>query len=170
MRSFPPNAGLFNESAYRGRQMQAGIAKQKCALQNGFFESPSNEYLNMRRWVTPWDWPRSSASSRPRGTWARPSCPATGPSTRERKHTDAPHSINICENMHIKYANTMKNISPEAQEKSVVPQKPLMERSEYVNTLLQLHYWECDSSFYLEFKRCCPQTFLCPDKSQTWSV
>lgn len=38
MGPFLPNAGPFNESAYRGRQMQAGIAKQKCALQNGFLE------------------------------------------------------------------------------------------------------------------------------------
>ncbi|XP_059202787.1 UPF0602 protein C4orf47 homolog [Centropristis striata] len=28
----------FNESAYRSRQMQAGISKQRCALQNGFFD------------------------------------------------------------------------------------------------------------------------------------
>lgn len=31
--------GPFNESAYRGRQMQAGAARQKCALQSGFFDS-----------------------------------------------------------------------------------------------------------------------------------
>lgn len=34
-----PNQGPFNESAYRGRQMQAGMAKQKCALQSGLFET-----------------------------------------------------------------------------------------------------------------------------------
>ncbi|XP_070693439.1 cilia-and flagella-associated protein 96 [Pempheris klunzingeri] len=28
----------FNESAHRSRQMQAGIAKQRCALQSGFFD------------------------------------------------------------------------------------------------------------------------------------
>ncbi|AWP12536.1 putative UPF0602 protein C4orf47 -like [Scophthalmus maximus] len=28
----------FNESAYRSRQMQAGMAIQRCALQNGFFD------------------------------------------------------------------------------------------------------------------------------------
>ncbi|XP_010753496.2 cilia-and flagella-associated protein 96 [Larimichthys crocea] len=32
----------FNESAYRSRQMQAGIAKQRCALQNGFFDKTFN--------------------------------------------------------------------------------------------------------------------------------
>lgn len=31
--------GPFNESAYRGRQMQAGAAKHKCALQSGFFDT-----------------------------------------------------------------------------------------------------------------------------------
>ncbi|KAF0039291.1 hypothetical protein F2P81_007526 [Scophthalmus maximus] len=31
-------AGPFNESAYRSRQMQAGMAIQRCALQNGFFD------------------------------------------------------------------------------------------------------------------------------------
>ncbi|XP_049898957.1 UPF0602 protein C4orf47 homolog [Epinephelus moara] len=34
----PPTSRPFNESAYRSRQMQAGVAKQRCALQNGFFE------------------------------------------------------------------------------------------------------------------------------------
>lgn len=34
-----PNQGPFNESAYRGRQMQAGVAKHKCALQSGFFDA-----------------------------------------------------------------------------------------------------------------------------------
>lgn len=34
--SFPP--GPFIESAHRSRQMQAGIAKQRCSLQSGFFE------------------------------------------------------------------------------------------------------------------------------------
>ncbi|XP_075869764.1 cilia-and flagella-associated protein 96-like [Nelusetta ayraudi] len=29
----------FNEAAYRGRQMQAGAAKHKCALQSGFFDA-----------------------------------------------------------------------------------------------------------------------------------
>ncbi|XP_028272681.1 cilia-and flagella-associated protein 96 [Parambassis ranga] len=28
----------FNEAAYRSRQMQAGVAKQRCALQSGFFD------------------------------------------------------------------------------------------------------------------------------------
>ena len=32
------NPGPFNESAYRSRQIQAGIALQHCALQSGFFE------------------------------------------------------------------------------------------------------------------------------------
>lgn len=36
---FSSNQGPFNESAYRGRQMQAGVAKHKCALQSGFFDS-----------------------------------------------------------------------------------------------------------------------------------
>lgn len=31
--------GPFNEAAYRGRQMQAGAAKHKCALQSGFFDA-----------------------------------------------------------------------------------------------------------------------------------
>ncbi|XP_042348702.1 UPF0602 protein C4orf47 homolog [Plectropomus leopardus] len=34
----PSSNRPFNESAYRNRQMQAGVAKQRCALQNGFFE------------------------------------------------------------------------------------------------------------------------------------
>uniref|UniRef100_A0A8D0A6F1 Cilia-and flagella-associated protein 96 n=1 Tax=Sander lucioperca TaxID=283035 RepID=A0A8D0A6F1_SANLU len=34
----PPTIRPFNESAYRSRQMQAGVAKQRCALQNGFFD------------------------------------------------------------------------------------------------------------------------------------
>lgn len=34
----PPTNRPFNESAHRSRQMQAGIAAQRCALQNGFFE------------------------------------------------------------------------------------------------------------------------------------
>ncbi|KAM9356787.1 cilia-and flagella-associated protein 96 [Symphorus nematophorus] len=34
----PPIHCPFNESAYRSRQMQAGIAKQQCALQSGFFD------------------------------------------------------------------------------------------------------------------------------------
>ncbi|XP_074503933.1 cilia-and flagella-associated protein 96 isoform X1 [Sebastes fasciatus] len=34
----PPINRPFNESAYRSKQMQAGIAKQRCALQNGFFD------------------------------------------------------------------------------------------------------------------------------------
>ncbi|XP_034739180.1 UPF0602 protein C4orf47 homolog isoform X2 [Etheostoma cragini] len=34
----PPTNRPFNESAYRSRQIQAGVAKQRCALQNGFFE------------------------------------------------------------------------------------------------------------------------------------
>nr|XP_046262701.1 UPF0602 protein C4orf47 homolog isoform X2 [Scatophagus argus]XP_046262702.1 UPF0602 protein C4orf47 homolog isoform X2 [Scatophagus argus]XP_046262704.1 UPF0602 protein C4orf47 homolog isoform X2 [Scatophagus argus] len=34
----PSTTRPFNESACRGRQMQAGIAKQRCALQSGFFE------------------------------------------------------------------------------------------------------------------------------------
>ncbi|CAJ1057991.1 UPF0602 protein C4orf47 homolog isoform X1 [Xyrichtys novacula] len=38
----PPNNRPFNESAHRNRQMQAGIAKQRCALQNGFFEKSFN--------------------------------------------------------------------------------------------------------------------------------
>ncbi|KAM7388903.1 hypothetical protein PAMP_022907 [Pampus punctatissimus] len=29
---------VFNESAYRSRQIQAGVAKQRCALQSGFFD------------------------------------------------------------------------------------------------------------------------------------
>ncbi|XP_069388083.1 cilia-and flagella-associated protein 96 [Paralichthys olivaceus] len=33
-----PTNRPFNESAYRSRQIQAGIAMQHCALQNGFFE------------------------------------------------------------------------------------------------------------------------------------
>uniref|UniRef100_A0A3Q3GFC3 Cilia-and flagella-associated protein 96 n=1 Tax=Labrus bergylta TaxID=56723 RepID=A0A3Q3GFC3_9LABR len=32
----------FNESAYLSRQMQVGIAKQRCALQSGFFEKSFN--------------------------------------------------------------------------------------------------------------------------------
>lgn len=36
---FSSNPGPFNESAYRGRQMQAGVARHKCALQSGFFDS-----------------------------------------------------------------------------------------------------------------------------------
>ncbi|XP_034546069.1 UPF0602 protein C4orf47 homolog isoform X2 [Notolabrus celidotus] len=32
----------FNESAYSSRQMQAGVAKQRCALQGGFFEKSFN--------------------------------------------------------------------------------------------------------------------------------
>lgn len=38
MVSLLSNLGNFNDSAYHGRQMQAGIAKQRCALQNGFFD------------------------------------------------------------------------------------------------------------------------------------
>lgn len=34
----PPTNRPFNESAYRNRQIQAGIAKQRCALQSGFFD------------------------------------------------------------------------------------------------------------------------------------
>uniref|UniRef100_A0AAV2MKD1 Cilia-and flagella-associated protein 96 n=1 Tax=Knipowitschia caucasica TaxID=637954 RepID=A0AAV2MKD1_KNICA len=35
----PPNKNRpFNEPAHRNRQMQAGFASQRCALQNGFFE------------------------------------------------------------------------------------------------------------------------------------
>ncbi|XP_038555465.1 UPF0602 protein C4orf47 homolog [Micropterus salmoides] len=34
----PPTNRPFNESAYRSRQMQAGFAKQRCALQSGFFD------------------------------------------------------------------------------------------------------------------------------------
>ncbi|XP_044061281.1 UPF0602 protein C4orf47 homolog isoform X2 [Siniperca chuatsi] len=34
----PPTNPPFKESAYRSRQMQAGIAKQRCALQSGFFD------------------------------------------------------------------------------------------------------------------------------------
>ncbi|XP_062282004.1 cilia-and flagella-associated protein 96 [Scomber scombrus] len=33
-----PTNRPFNESAYRSRQIQAGIAKQRCALQSGFFD------------------------------------------------------------------------------------------------------------------------------------
>lgn len=36
--NFFPKPGPFNESAYYGRQMQAGMAKQRCALQSGFFD------------------------------------------------------------------------------------------------------------------------------------
>ncbi|XP_054879280.1 UPF0602 protein C4orf47 homolog isoform X2 [Poeciliopsis prolifica] len=32
------NSRPFNESAYRNRQMQAGVTKQLCALQSGFFD------------------------------------------------------------------------------------------------------------------------------------
>lgn len=32
-------SGPFNTTAYRGRQMQAGVARQRNALQSGFFES-----------------------------------------------------------------------------------------------------------------------------------
>ncbi|KAJ0002845.1 hypothetical protein NQD34_007994 [Periophthalmus magnuspinnatus] len=38
----PPNNRPFNESAHRSRQMQAGYATQRCALQNGFFEKTYN--------------------------------------------------------------------------------------------------------------------------------
>lgn len=31
-------SGPFNEIAYRGRQMQAGVSRQRRALQSGFFE------------------------------------------------------------------------------------------------------------------------------------
>ncbi|XP_008292509.1 cilia-and flagella-associated protein 96 [Stegastes partitus] len=34
----PPVSSPFNESAYRSRQMQAGVAAQRCALQSGFFD------------------------------------------------------------------------------------------------------------------------------------
>ncbi|XP_023273638.1 UPF0602 protein C4orf47 homolog isoform X2 [Seriola lalandi dorsalis] len=34
----PPSSRPFNESAYRSRQMQAGVATQRCALQSGFFD------------------------------------------------------------------------------------------------------------------------------------
>ncbi|XP_041653885.1 UPF0602 protein C4orf47 homolog isoform X2 [Cheilinus undulatus] len=34
--------GPFNDSAHHGRQMQAGFAKQRCALQSGFFEKSFN--------------------------------------------------------------------------------------------------------------------------------
>ncbi|XP_047441410.1 UPF0602 protein C4orf47 homolog [Mugil cephalus] len=34
----PLSSRPFNEAAYQSRQMQAGFAKQRCALQNGFFE------------------------------------------------------------------------------------------------------------------------------------
>ncbi|XP_022612857.1 UPF0602 protein C4orf47 homolog isoform X1 [Seriola dumerili] len=34
----PPSSHPFNESAYRSRQMQAGVATQRCALQSGFFD------------------------------------------------------------------------------------------------------------------------------------
>ncbi|XP_037531034.1 UPF0602 protein C4orf47 homolog [Nematolebias whitei] len=34
----PPNSCPFNESAYQSRQMQAGVTKQLCALQSGFFD------------------------------------------------------------------------------------------------------------------------------------
>ncbi|XP_069575020.1 cilia-and flagella-associated protein 96 [Brachyistius frenatus] len=33
----PATCRPFNESAYRSRQMQMGVAKQRCALQSGFF-------------------------------------------------------------------------------------------------------------------------------------
>lgn len=36
--SFIWNPGPFNESAHRSRQMLAGVSKQRCALQNGFFD------------------------------------------------------------------------------------------------------------------------------------
>ncbi|MEQ2270731.1 hypothetical protein XENORESO_010583 [Xenotaenia resolanae] len=32
------NSRPFNESAYQSRQMQAGVTKQLCALQSGFFD------------------------------------------------------------------------------------------------------------------------------------
>ncbi|KAK2849569.1 hypothetical protein Q5P01_009403 [Channa striata] len=38
----PPTNRPFNESAHRGRQMQAGISRQRCALQSGFFEKSFN--------------------------------------------------------------------------------------------------------------------------------
>ncbi|XP_029959159.1 UPF0602 protein C4orf47 homolog [Salarias fasciatus] len=34
----PAGAGPFHESAYRSRQMQAGVSRQRCALQSGFFD------------------------------------------------------------------------------------------------------------------------------------
>ncbi|XP_012731715.1 UPF0602 protein C4orf47 homolog [Fundulus heteroclitus] len=34
----PTNSRSFNESAYQGCQMQAGVTKQLCALQSGFFD------------------------------------------------------------------------------------------------------------------------------------
>ncbi|XP_056239143.1 UPF0602 protein C4orf47 homolog isoform X3 [Seriola aureovittata] len=34
----PPSSRPFNESAYRSRQMQAGVATQRCALQSSFFD------------------------------------------------------------------------------------------------------------------------------------
>ncbi|XP_068181739.1 cilia-and flagella-associated protein 96 isoform X2 [Antennarius striatus] len=34
----PSSSRAIHESAYRSRQMQAGVAKQRCALQSGFFE------------------------------------------------------------------------------------------------------------------------------------
>uniref|UniRef100_A0A3Q3A0E4 Cilia-and flagella-associated protein 96 n=1 Tax=Kryptolebias marmoratus TaxID=37003 RepID=A0A3Q3A0E4_KRYMA len=34
----PPNSRPFNELAYQSRQMQAGVTKQLCALQSGFFD------------------------------------------------------------------------------------------------------------------------------------
>ncbi|KAM9376174.1 cilia-and flagella-associated protein 96 [Pholidichthys leucotaenia] len=38
----PPTQRPFNRSAYRSRQMQAGVAKQRCALQSGFFDKSFN--------------------------------------------------------------------------------------------------------------------------------
>ncbi|XP_030001984.1 cilia-and flagella-associated protein 96 isoform X4 [Sphaeramia orbicularis] len=38
----PPTNRPFNEAAYRNRQMQAGVAKQRCALQSGYFQKSFN--------------------------------------------------------------------------------------------------------------------------------
>ena len=87
MSSFPIQVHLMSQPIVAGR-CKWELLNNNVLCRVAILTRPSNGYLNMRRWVTRWNWPTRTAYSRPRRTWARPSSPVMGSRSRERTYTD----------------------------------------------------------------------------------
>lgn len=111
MGSFLPNPGSFNESAYRGRQMLGGIAKQKCALQNGFFEKSFKRIFEREALSDPLRLARQYRIQQAKKNLSKAFLPCNGvkkPWEHTDTYTDETRiSIKIHQDIHIKIVNKM---------------------------------------------------------------
>ncbi len=91
------NPGVFNESAYHGRQMQAGTVKQRCALQSGFFQKSFNRIFEREALSDPLRRAQQNRIQQAKKNLGKAFLPSNGikkpwESTHTHTHTHTPHS------------------------------------------------------------------------------